>query len=89
LFEVRLFPAAARFLEQLGPTDQTDVMRILDLIAVDPYFDGRNKFPYPLEDSPMVLYDSPLFWLVYNIDEGTSEVRILAIGHSRTSNEAL
>jgi hypothetical protein len=81
LFEVRLLSAPRRSIESLGPTDQEDVLRILGLIAEDPYVDGRNKFPFPLRGETVMLYDSPLFWVAYRFDDQTT-VRVMAIGHA-------
>ncbi len=65
MFDVRLLPQATKFLEGLGPTDQDDVLRLLGLIGLDPYIDGKAKFPYALPPATVTIYLAPMFWIVY------------------------
>ena len=80
--DVRLLEEATRFIEGLGPTDQNDVLGILAAIAADPDYDGRSKFPFPLPGATLSLFDSPLFWVVYDVVDDRT-IQILNIGHTR------
>ncbi len=62
------------------------MLGILDLIADDPYVDGRCKFPFPLRGEAVMLYDSPLFWVAYRIEDQTT-IQVMAIGHSRSRSQ--
>ena len=82
MFDLTLLRPAIRFLEEQGPTDQDEIRRLLDIIAVDPYHDGVHKFAFPIPPVTVSLYHTTRFKIVYHIVDNTS-VRIFSNGLAR------
>jgi hypothetical protein len=80
LFELNLLRPAVRFLESLKEdADRNEVRRLLDIIAVDPFWDQRTKFPFPVPPAIVSMYRSDRFKIVYHVIN-SSRINVWAIG---------
>lgn len=81
MFELYLLEPAVRFLESLEGADRDEVRRLLDLIATDPFWDQRTKFPFAVPPAIVSLYDSGEFKIVYHL-VNNSRINVWAIARS-------
>ena len=81
MFELFFYRPATRFLETLEGAELQEVRRLLDIIAMDPFWDNRTKFPFPVPPPIVSIYESGQFRIVYHVITNT-RINIWAIGHS-------
>ena len=82
MFELSLLAPAILFLESLELHEKRQLARLLELIRLDPYIDGRSKFLFPVPPVTVSLYSDERFWIVYHLVDNT-RISVWNIGYAK------
>jgi hypothetical protein len=77
---VPLKPAKV-FLQQASDDVRQKIQQILDKLCEDPFVDMKTKFYFRAPPVMLTICHSEGFWIVYYLEESSSDLRVVNIGY--------